>query len=143
MRVLFTCSRTYTDQDTAFAVLDILAKEAAAIPGEEFVVVHGACFPKDEQGRNRPASDYLAELWVRRGDHPLPVRAERHPALYAKYGKRATWVRNTEMIRSNVDICVSFEMPGSKGAKGTADLAEKEEVTVRRFGPEHQPVEDA
>lgn len=133
MRVLFTASREYTDKDTAWAVLDIIAGQAAAIAGEELVVVHGACFPLDEDRRPLVASDYIAELWVRRGDHPLPVRAERHPPRYAEHGRRATWVRNRDMVRSNVDICLSFETPGSKGAKGTADMAEANEVTVRRF----------
>jgi len=137
MRVLFTCSRTYTDRDTAWGVLDIIAKNAAAIGDDEMVIVHGACFPKDrETGQPLEASDYLAYLWVRRGDHPLPVRHEAHPPQYATYGRKATWIRNSEMVKSGIDICLSFETPGSKGAKGTADLAEREEITVRRFHAE-------
>jgi hypothetical protein len=133
MRVLFTASRSYTDRDTAWAVLDIIAAQAAAIPGEELVVVHGACFPRDDEGRHVMASDYIAELWTRRDDHPLPVRPERHPPKYSTYGKQATWVRNGEMVRSGIDVCLSFEAPDSKGAKGTADMAEREEIAVRRF----------
>jgi hypothetical protein len=56
MRVLFTCSRTYTDRDTAWAVLDIIAKEAASVPGEELVIVHGARFPRDSGGWSSRAS---------------------------------------------------------------------------------------
>lgn len=140
MRVLFTASRGYTDQDTAWAVLDIIAKEAAAVGDSEVVVVHGACYPRDVEGRQAAASDFIAELWVRRGGHPLPVRVERHPPLYAKYGRRATWVRNSEMVESNIDICLSFEVPGSRGAKGTADMAEHHEITVRRFYSDEEVV---
>jgi hypothetical protein len=140
MRVLFTASRGYTDRDTAWAVLDIIAKEAAAVGDTEMVIVHGACFPRDEDGRLVGAADYLAELWVRRGDHPLPVRVERNPPNYAKYGRRATWIRNAGMVRSYIDICLSFETPDSKGAKGTADMAEREEITVRRFYAEASEV---
>lgn len=141
MRVLFTCSRTYTDQDTAWSVLDIIAKASSAEGYAELVVVHGACFPRDRdsEGRLIVASDYIAEMWIRRGDHPLPVRAERHPPNYKQYGKKATWVRNGEMVKSGIDICLSFEVPGSKGAKGTADMAEREEITVRRFCAEEIP----
>jgi len=139
MKVLFTCSRTYRDRDTAWAVLDIIAKEAAEVGDDEMVVVHGACFPKDKDGRPIEASDYLAYLWVRRGGHPLPVVHDPHPPNYARYGRRATWVRNSEMVKSGIDICLSFEVPGSRGAKGTADMAEREEITVRRFYAEEVP----
>jgi hypothetical protein len=137
MRVLLTASRTWDRQEPVWTVLDIIAKEAAAVGDPLMTVVHGCAKGGDE----------IADRWVRSADHPLPVTAERHPPNYRRYGKRAPWVRDTEMVVAGADICLAFIREcadpqcrkkrrgphGSHGATGTADMAEAADIKTQRF----------
>lgn len=136
MRVLVTGSRTWEAAAVVYSVLDILAKEAAAVGDDEFVVVHGAC----PQG-----ADKIADGWVRNNSAPLPVKPDRFPAFWRQEGNGAGYKRNARMVEAGADLCLAFIAPcakptcrrpkphGSHGAAHCADLAERSEITVRRF----------
>lgn len=140
MRVLVTGSRDWDRQDVVDGVLDIIAQNAAAIGDDEMVVVHGACFPRPRDGvLPKESADYLADLWVRRGGHPLPVRPERHPAKWSKYGRRAGPLRNEHMVSLGADVCVAFLRNNSEGTSGCMRLAERAEIHVQPLIYEELP----
>jgi hypothetical protein len=121
MRVIVTASRTWDRTDVVWACLDIIAAEAAAVGEKQLVVVHGCA----------EGGDDAADRWVRRGGHPLPVTAERHPPNYQRYGSRATWVRNTAMVRRGADVALAFVRDGSSGATKTGQMAERHDIPVQ------------
>jgi hypothetical protein len=129
MRVIVTASRTWDRDDVVWACLDIIATEAAAVGETHLVVVHGCA----------EGGDKAADRWVRKGGHPLDVRAERHPPNYAKHGRQATWIRNREIVRRGADVCLAFIRDGSNGATGTADWAEAAEIPTRRIDYDSLP----
>lgn len=137
MRVIVTGSRDWKDQATVHEVLDLIAAAARA-EGKRLIVAHGGAV----------GADMLADGWVRRRHAAgWPVEAERKPANWKKYGKRAGMVRNAELVRLGADACVAFinlcadtkchkPMPhGSHGAVSTANLADGEGIKTQRIGP--------
>lgn len=111
--ILITGSRTWDDWET---IRTALGKEY--LEHEDAVMINGDC----PQG-----ADYMAkELWK-----PLPIRL--FPADWDKYGKRAGFIRNAEMVALNPDICLAFIKDNSKGATMTANLAEKAGIKTIRF----------
>lgn len=123
MRVLITGSRTWRDADAIHAALDEILKASLQAGDTEIVVVHGCA----------SGADTIADIWVRRRRHEWPVRAERYPALWKKYGRRAGWVRNHRMVRLGADVCLAFILDGSLGATQCADLAEGHGIRTERF----------
>jgi len=108
----------------------------------ELVVVHGAHIPKRDEATGKvplESADHLADLWIRRGDHPLPVRPERHPPLYAKYGRRATGVRNSEMAKLGADLGLGFIRADSAGSTGMNRFAEEEGIPTKVLRYEDLP----
>lgn len=125
MRILVTGSRDWEDialleGAILAAVLELVEPEHG--PGD-IVLVSGAC----PTGADRQAEAYVEELLT-----PL-VAIERHPADWEKYGKRAGFLRNAEMVELGADICLAFIKNGSKGASMTARLAEEAGIPVRRY----------
>lgn len=119
-RVLVTGSRSWRDLATIEAELRRAWKDV----GHGFpVLVSGAC---------PHGADSMAEaVWEAQ---EMPV--ERHPADWDTHGKRAGFVRNSEMVNLGADICLAFIRNGSRGASMTADMAEKAGIEVRRFTDE-------
>ena len=111
-RILITGSRTWDDRET---ILQALADHAKY--GD--VLVSGAC----PTGADRICED----LWF--DESPI----ERHPADWNTHGKRAGFVRNSEMVNLGADICLAFIRDGSKGASMTADLARKAGIPVIEY----------
>lgn len=116
-RILVTGSRDWTD------VAEIRrALEAEWEPGA--VLVHGAC---------RGADVMAADLWL---DLHGPHTQEPHPADWNRYGRRAGFVRNAEMVEAGADVCLAFIRAESRGATMCADLAERAGIPTLRFTEE-------
>lgn len=132
MRVLVTGSRDWADYKRLYSVLHTEIVERYWEKGhdeqgrfidwvipEDFVLVHGAC---------PTGADLMADDWILSWDRV----AETHPADWKKYGKRAGYVRNAEMVEAGADLCLAFILNKSRGATMTADLAEEAGIrTVR------------
>lgn len=115
MRALVTGSRTWDDPLTIYYTVREWW-EASDKP-EKPTLVSGAC-PKG-------ADAIMEHVWSRNG---WPV--ERHPADWDRYGKRAGFVRNAEMVRSQPDVLFAFIRDNSKGATHTLRLAEMAGIPV-------------
>lgn len=113
-RIIVTGSRDWTDGWTLRKALF-----AARIEGE-YVLVSGGCPTGADAMAERLAEEYGIDL-------------ERHPADWEKYGKRAGFIRNAEMVNLGADLVLAFIKNNSKGASMTADLAEKRGIEVVRF----------
>lgn len=114
-RILVTGSRDWDDKSTIGLTL---ANQARLRPLA--TLVSGAC---------PTGADRLCEEWWT----TFGGTVERHPADWARLGKRAGFVRNAEMVDLGADVCLAFIRDGSKGASMTADLAEKAGIDVRRY----------
>lgn len=133
MRILVSGSRSWTDVDTIWGALDILAEQARGL-GETVTVVHGCAV----------GADIIADRWVRDcAAKGWPVHAERHPADW-KLGRRsAGHERNRVMVDAGADVCLAFVGPctssrcritephGSHGATGCIELAERAGIPVQ------------
>lgn len=115
-RILITGSRDWDDSETIYVSLNSLREYW---PNEELTVVHGGA----------KGADAVAGLWA---NSTHGVVEEVHPADWNQYGKRAGFVRNSEMVNLGADVCVAFIKDNSKGATMCADLAEKAEIPTAR-----------
>ena len=101
MRVLITGGRSFGNRNLVYKTLD----EFHLIHGIT-LLIHGDCH----------GADKLADGWARyRG---VPVKA--CPADWAKHGKSAGPIRNSEMLILNPDFVIAFP-----GGRGTADMVKK------------------
>lgn len=115
MRILVTGSRDWNDRTVIHnALLSISPKE-----GEQMTVINGGA----------RGADWLAQECAR----ALGYVVITHVADWDKYGKRAGYVRNQQMVDSGVDVCLAFIKNESKGATMCADLATKAGIPVRFY----------
>ncbi len=89
-------------------------------PHHEAALMHGAC----PSGADALANRYGMDT----GMHVV-----RFPADWERWGRKAGYVRNAEMIELRPDICLAFIRNGSRGASMTAQLAEDAGIPTRRF----------
>lgn len=103
-RMLITGSRNWTDKD-------IIHKDiSAARAFSKLIVVHGDC---------PTGADNIAKLYcIEHG-----IEQELHPADWKKFGKRAGFVRNREMVYSGVNMVFAYIKDNSAGASMTLDMA--------------------
>lgn len=121
VRVLVTGSRTWDDVE----YLEKVFKRWDSRIGSNArkVLVSGNC---------PSGADRLAELAVEK----LGWEIELYPADWDKHGRRAGFVRNSEMVESSPDYVVAFVKDGSKGATMTARLARQHELPVEEHSLE-------
>jgi hypothetical protein len=118
-RILITGSRTWNDRDLiAYQIGRFVGWEEAE--GGEVTIVHGAC---------PTGADRIADEIARRAG----LTIERHPAEWDRYGKRAGFIRNDEMVKLGAGVVLAFIKNGSRGASMCADLAEANRLSVYRF----------
>jgi hypothetical protein len=123
IRIIVTGSRTWSDRDVIWASLDHVA-DAARQVGIPVIVAHGCA----------SGADQLADEWVLARRHAKwPVEAQRFPAEWTRYGRRAGMVRNQEMVKPGADVCLAFILDRSKGATHCADLAEANDIRTQRI----------
>jgi SLOG family YspA-like protein len=143
VRILVTGSRDWNDRLAVYRALIEVCDEHDLnhIPDEygntmpdprRVTVVHGHC---------PTGADHWADQWCI-GNF---FGAERHPADWGQYGRKAGPLRNAHMVSLGADICLAFIGPctsprcniegkhPSHGATGCADLAERADIPVRRF----------
>lgn len=120
MRVLITGSRDWSwlDQGIIETTLSKWWREAGY--PKDVTLVSGAC---------PTGADRMAEVEAIK----LGFALELHRADWQEYGKRAGFIRNSEMVKSGADICFAFIKDGSRGASHTADLAEKAGIPTIRI----------
>jgi len=124
MRVIVTGSRSWDDAKTIRLALEAVADAAIAAAVPMVTIVHGAC-PN--------GADELADQWVRWYRGGTLVLAERHPALWRKFGKRAGMVRNEQMVARGADLVLAFIRDDSPGATHCAELASDAGIPLRVF----------
>lgn len=124
-RVLITGSRTWPCKDSIRSTL--LRVIYGTDPSfRRITLVSGAC----PSGADRMAEEIA--------DH-FGWQIELHRADWDKYGKRAGFLRNSEMVTLGADVCVAFIHNGSRGGTMTADLAEKAGIPVVRLRLDDAP----
>lgn len=114
MKILITGSRDWTDR----AAIENAFDQVQSVH-DQYTLISGAC----PTGADRMGEEIAQEMgWD----------IERYPADWDKYGKRAGFLRNAEMVALNPDITLAFIKNESKGASMTAGLSEKAGIkTVR------------
>lgn len=120
MRLLITGSRNLTDdhRDAVFSALDKAVESWVDEHGEdtENTFIHGAARGADSIG---------ASWAVERG-----WKVEPYPANWEEYGKSAGYIRNEQMVKSGVDLCVAFPMGNSYGTRNCMKIARQHKVPV-------------
>lgn len=90
------------------------------IPLRDVVIVHGAC---------PTGADEHANEWA----YHYGVTVERWAADWEKHGHKAGPIRNREMVAAGADICLAFQVNGSKGTQNTIDLCKQAGIPVHRI----------
>lgn len=111
MRILVCGGRDYLDSQKVNEVLTpYMAPDA-----RDLVIIQG-----DARG-----ADGLAREWAKKH----MIKCENFPAEWDKYGKRAGYIRNVQMLNEGKpDLVIAF--PGGKGTAMMVNLAEKAGVEV-------------
>lgn len=111
-RVLVCGGRDYDDYErVTWALSPWLNTDEPSIT----TIIHGAA----------RGADSLADRWAT--EHGVPV--ERYPADWNKYGKRAGYIRNVQMLNEGKpDTVIAF--PGGKGTQMMINLANAAGVHV-------------
>lgn len=115
-RLLVTGSRDWDDLDTLMQELTVAWINLGG--GDDVTLVSGNC----PTGADKAAEDY----WRRSDFGPI----ELHPADWDKHGKRAGFIRNSEMAKLGADLCVAFNKGNSKGTRMMVNIARKAGIPV-------------
>jgi len=111
MRILVCGGRDFNDEI-------LLSNTLESHICSNLTIIHGAARGADE----------LAGTWA--AHHGFPT--ETYPANWDKYGKRAGYIRNTQMLNEGKpDLVIAF--PGGKGTQMMINLAEAAGVPVVRI----------
>jgi hypothetical protein len=143
-RVLLTGSRTWADHNTLWRVLEEIHAQRP-----DMVVVHGACYPREDDDGDRPdmSADWLAHVWCtawnipdephpadwdapcRSGcSHGYKVRADQRP-----YCPAVGNYRNQDMVDLGADLCAAFQVGSSTGTADCMRRARRAGIPTKRF----------
>ena len=114
-RLLITGSRDWTDKRTVTREMYRWWEEAG-LP-VDVTVVHGGA-----RGADTIAAEVAREVGF---------KVEEHAADWDRWGKRAGYIRNAEMVNTRPDACLAFILNGSKGATMCAALASNAQIPTR------------
>jgi len=123
VRVLICGSRTWTDTKPVYTILNGLLIDCEV---EVMTVIEGGA----------KGADSIAALWAEQRRHGAEnggyVAHKSFPADWDRYGKRAGYVRNQQMLdEGKPDLVVAFRSEGeSKGTDMMIDLARRAGVTT-------------
>lgn len=122
-RLLVTGSRTWDDENRMDYALKLVLLRIHEQSPEHFrgkpILISGCA-----QG-----ADLMADaIWSGAGGD-----VEHHPADWDRYGKRAGYVRNAEMVATGANLCLAFIRANSRGATMCANLAEKAGIRTIRL----------
>lgn len=77
------------------------------------------------------ASDYLGRVSEYFSADFEKIAEEKHPADWNRFGKRAGFKRNYEMVIAGADLCIAFIVPGqSNGTMHTVEAARAAGIPV-------------
>jgi hypothetical protein len=117
MRILITGSRTWTDREMVYNLLEAANRK----PGPH-TLVHGGA-----RGADTIAGQIAAEFgWT----------VEVHEADWGHDGRAAGVLRNNKMVNLGADLCLAFIMNNSPGASHCARLARMAGINTAKF---HRP----
>ncbi len=106
MKILVCGGRNFNKRHFVFKCLDSFLKQNPSIN----CVVHGAA----------TGADSLAGEWARSRN----IEERRYPADWQKYGKRAGYLRNEEMLsKEKPDVIIAF--PGGRGTDNMVQIAKE------------------
>ncbi len=114
-RLLVTGSRTW---DKPEVINYWLNRFAVKWDGYRLILISGHC-PK--------GADYLAELAA----STYGFRIHAVPADWKRWGRKAGFVRNTEMVELRPDHCIAFIRDGSNGATACRNLAKAKGIPTK------------
>lgn len=119
MKVLVCGSRDWMDKAAVKEALDLELDTLK--PGDILTVIEGGA----------RGADFFAGEWAE--EHfEVGVEWKRFPADWNKYGKRAGYIRNQQMLdEGKPDLVVAFWDGQSRGTKMMIDLAKKAKVEVK------------
>lgn len=118
MRVLVCGSRTWENYSAI--------KNRLALFADDTVIVHGAARGADEMAAKAALELGLAIDLPPTFANPLGG----YPAEWERYGKRAGYIRNRQMIDSGVGLVIAFWRGESPGTASTIDLAQRCDLPV-------------
>lgn len=109
MRILVCGGRDFKDRDLMVKALKDYERQS------NITIIHGAA----------SGADSMAHAWATAFKHKI----ESFPADWKQYGKRAGYIRNSQMLKEGKpDLVVAF--PGGKGTQMMINLAEAAGVPV-------------
>lgn len=114
-RLLITGSRTW---DKPEVIAYWLARFAKKWHGHRRVLISGHC---------PYGADRLAEAVA----HEFGFQLHLVPANWKQHGRRAGFVRNTEMVEMQPDHCIAFIRDGSNGATMCRNLAKARGIPTK------------
>lgn len=110
MKILFTGSRAWTDEDAAINVFNAYVQ-----PGDHVVV--GDC----PTGLDKMIRDLC---------YDSETSYDVHHADWKEHGRAAGPLRNQEMVNTGPDLCIGFPLENSRGTKDCMTRARMAGVTV-------------
>lgn len=101
MRVLFTGSRTFTNDGVVIEMLEGLLRKAGT--PQRLTIVHGGA----------TGLDSLAGVFAQH----FGMCVEVHYADWQKHGKAAGPIRNQAMVDLGADLIIAYPLPGGRGTQ--------------------------